>query len=199
MAVLYWTDITPCSAIADTFAQASHARLTRMRQGTWSGHTLLALALCALCTVADGYLIVEDTVVEHPDARRFGKPRGCGRASSARSCSGSPSCSSSGRTGRSGCRAPFACGPKAARRNTPGPESGGARPTTGSSASCSLSSLTRGIRRRSGASAFGIPGGTSFANCRKTARSKGEPCTPTFGNRIGMREGICREGSKSVW
>jgi hypothetical protein len=41
MALLYLTNVTTCSAIADAFDSVSHARLTRMLQGTWSGHTLL--------------------------------------------------------------------------------------------------------------------------------------------------------------
>jgi hypothetical protein len=44
MAVLYFTNLTTCSAISDAFDSASHDRLTRMLQGTWSGHTLFDLA-----------------------------------------------------------------------------------------------------------------------------------------------------------
>ena len=73
MALLYFTNITTCSAIADAFDSASHDQLTRMLQGTWSGHTLLNLALRALCTVAGGYLILDDTVVEKPYARLLGE------------------------------------------------------------------------------------------------------------------------------
>ena len=32
--------------------------------GSWSGHTLLDLALRMLCAITGGYLIVDDTVVE---------------------------------------------------------------------------------------------------------------------------------------
>jgi putative transposase len=42
-----------------------------MLQGTWSGHTLFDLALRLLFTVAGGYLILDDTVVEKPYARRL--------------------------------------------------------------------------------------------------------------------------------
>src|SRR5215510_12891507 len=45
MALLYFTNMTTCSAISDTFDSASHDQLMRMLQGTWSGHTLLNLAL----------------------------------------------------------------------------------------------------------------------------------------------------------
>ena len=48
MALLYFTNMTTCSAIADAFDSVSHDRLTRMLQGTWSGHILLDLALRAL-------------------------------------------------------------------------------------------------------------------------------------------------------
>jgi len=69
MALLYFTNVTTCSAIADAFDSVSHDRLTPMLQGTWSGHTLLNLALRLLFTVAGGYLIVDDTVVAKPYAR----------------------------------------------------------------------------------------------------------------------------------
>ena len=65
-ALLYFTHITTCAAMADALDSASHDQFTRLRQGTWSGHILLNLALRALCTVAGGYLLVEDTVVEKP-------------------------------------------------------------------------------------------------------------------------------------
>jgi hypothetical protein len=73
MALLYFTNLTTCSAMADAFDSASHDRLTRMLQGTWSGHTLLNLALRALFTVAGGYLILDDTVVDKPYARLLGE------------------------------------------------------------------------------------------------------------------------------
>ena len=73
MALLYFTNITTCSAMADAFDSVSHDRLTRMLQGTWSGHTLLDLALRTLFSVAGGYLIVDDTVVAKPYARLLGE------------------------------------------------------------------------------------------------------------------------------
>jgi hypothetical protein len=66
MALLYFTNITTCAAISDAFDSASHDQLTRMLQGSWSGHTLFNLALRLLFTVAGGYLILDDTVVEKP-------------------------------------------------------------------------------------------------------------------------------------
>jgi hypothetical protein len=54
MALLYFTNVTTCSAIADAFDSVSHDRLTRLLQGTWSGHILLDLALRTLFTVAGG-------------------------------------------------------------------------------------------------------------------------------------------------
>jgi hypothetical protein len=36
MALLYFTKVTPCSAMADAFDSVSHDWLTRMLQGTWS-------------------------------------------------------------------------------------------------------------------------------------------------------------------
>ena len=44
MALRYFTNITTCAAISDAFDSVSHEQLTRMLQGTWSGHTLLNLA-----------------------------------------------------------------------------------------------------------------------------------------------------------
>jgi Transposase DDE domain len=73
MALLYFSNVTTCSAIADAFDSVSHDRLTRMLQGTWSGHRLLDLALRTLFTVAGGYLIVDDTVVAKPYARLLGE------------------------------------------------------------------------------------------------------------------------------
>lgn len=71
MALLYFTNLTTCSAIADAFDSASHDRLTRMLHGSWSGHTLLDLALRTLFAVAGGYLIIDDTVVDKPYAQRL--------------------------------------------------------------------------------------------------------------------------------
>jgi hypothetical protein len=44
MALLYFSNVTTCAALADACDSVAHDRLTRMLQGTWSGHTLLALA-----------------------------------------------------------------------------------------------------------------------------------------------------------
>ena len=73
MALLYCTNLTTCSAMADAFDSVSHDRLTRLLHGPWSGHTLLHLALRTLFTVAGGYLIIDDTVVEKPYARLLGE------------------------------------------------------------------------------------------------------------------------------
>jgi hypothetical protein len=73
MALLYFTRISTCSAIADAFDSASHDQLTRMLQGPWSGQTLFNLALRMLFTIAGGYLILDDTVVEKPYARLLGE------------------------------------------------------------------------------------------------------------------------------
>lgn len=73
MALLYFTNLTTCWAIADACDSVSHDRLTRMLQGPWSGHTLLDLALRLLFTVAGGYLIVDDTVIAKPYARLLGE------------------------------------------------------------------------------------------------------------------------------
>jgi hypothetical protein len=73
MALLYFTRVSTCATIAEAMADTSHDRLTRMLHGDWSGHTLLDLALRTLFTVVGGYLIVDDTVIEKPYARRLGE------------------------------------------------------------------------------------------------------------------------------
>ena len=73
MALLYFSNVTTCAALADAFDSVAHDRLTRMLQGTWSGHTRLALALRRLFTVAGGSLIVDDTVGATPYARLLGE------------------------------------------------------------------------------------------------------------------------------
>ena len=72
-ALRYFTNLTTCSAISDAFDSASHDRLTRRLQGPWSGHTLLTLAWRMLLTVAGGYRILDDTVVDTPYARLLGE------------------------------------------------------------------------------------------------------------------------------
>ncbi len=67
-ALRYFAEVSTCVAIAQALQHASQDRLTRMRSGDWSGQTLLDLALRALFTVVGGDLIVDDTVVEKPDA-----------------------------------------------------------------------------------------------------------------------------------
>jgi hypothetical protein len=72
MALRYFPNIATCSAMAGAFASVSHAQVTRLLQGPWSGHILLNLALRALCTGAGGVRIVADTVVDKPSARLLG-------------------------------------------------------------------------------------------------------------------------------
>jgi putative transposase len=73
MALLYFTRVSTCSTIAEIFPEASHDCLTRMLNGRWSGQILLDVALRTLFTVAGGYLILDDTVVEKPYARLLGE------------------------------------------------------------------------------------------------------------------------------
>jgi hypothetical protein len=67
-ALLYFTEVSTCRAIAQALETASHDRLTRMLKGQWSGQTLLELALRALFPVVGGYLIIDDTIVAKPYA-----------------------------------------------------------------------------------------------------------------------------------
>jgi hypothetical protein len=71
MALLHFTKVSTYSTIAEAFAKASHDCLTRMLNGSWSGQTLLDVALRVLFQVVGGYLIVDDTVVEKPHAKRL--------------------------------------------------------------------------------------------------------------------------------
>ena len=84
----YFTNITTCSAISDAFDSASHEQGTRMLQGTWSGHTLLNLALRLLCTVAGGYLSSMTRSLKSRMPGCWAKPPGAGPVNSAKSCSG---------------------------------------------------------------------------------------------------------------
>jgi ABC-type cobalamin transport system ATPase subunit len=43
MALLYCTHLTSCSAMADACDSVSHDQVTRMLQGSWSGHRLFEL------------------------------------------------------------------------------------------------------------------------------------------------------------
>jgi hypothetical protein len=73
MALLDFTRVSTCVTIAEAIRDASHDRLTRMLTSRWSGQILLDVALRTLFTVAGGYLIIEDTVVAKPYARRLGE------------------------------------------------------------------------------------------------------------------------------
>jgi hypothetical protein len=67
-ALRYFPGIASCLAMAQALDHASHARLTRLLQGQWSGQTRLDLALRALFPVVGGDWIVDDTIVEKPYA-----------------------------------------------------------------------------------------------------------------------------------
>jgi hypothetical protein len=73
MALLYFPRVSTCMSIAEAFAHATHDRLTRLRNGCWSGHRRLAVAWRTLLTVARGSLIVEATGVAQPSACRLGE------------------------------------------------------------------------------------------------------------------------------
>jgi len=67
-ALLYFTEVSTCVAMAPALETAAHDRLTRMLKGRWSGQTRLDVALRALFTVMGGELMIDDTMVETPDA-----------------------------------------------------------------------------------------------------------------------------------
>jgi len=68
-ALLYFTRLSTCKAIAKTSKKLSHDCLTRMLRANWSGHTLLDWVLRSLFTVVGGYLIIDDTIIEKPHSK----------------------------------------------------------------------------------------------------------------------------------
>lgn len=65
-ALLYFSRITSCSAIAEAYGNVSHDSLTRMLKSGWDGQILLEQSVFLLFTVSGGYFIIDDTVVEKP-------------------------------------------------------------------------------------------------------------------------------------
>jgi hypothetical protein len=55
-------------ALAEALQTVSHDCLTRLLQATWSGQTLLELAVRTLFVWERGYLIIDDTVLPKPFA-----------------------------------------------------------------------------------------------------------------------------------
>jgi hypothetical protein len=53
-ALLYFTEVSSCMAMAQALETASHDRLTRMLKGQWSGQPLLERALRVLFPVVGG-------------------------------------------------------------------------------------------------------------------------------------------------
>src|ERR687893_607545 len=117
IALLHFTKVSTCSAIAEVFPKASHDHLTRMLNGDWSGQTLLDVALCILFLVVGGYLIVDDTVVEKPHAKRLKRLGGYGRASITKQSMGSPWCCWCGPMVNCAFPSAFGCGRRAAPPN----------------------------------------------------------------------------------
>ena len=121
IALLYFTNMTTCLAIADACDNISHDRLTRRLQGTWSGHIPLDLVLRALFTVAGGYLIVETPWWRNPTRASWVRQPGCGRRRTARSSLGCRWSSSSGRMTSSAFPSPSACGTRGRLQGRLGP------------------------------------------------------------------------------
>jgi hypothetical protein len=67
-ALLYYRTSSSCVALAEALETVSHDRLTRLLQGDWSGHTLLAIACRTLFAWERGFLIIDDTVIPKPFA-----------------------------------------------------------------------------------------------------------------------------------
>ena len=55
-----------CVALAEALGTVSHDRLTRRRQGAWSGHTRLDGACRTRCIWERGVLLLDDTVLPQP-------------------------------------------------------------------------------------------------------------------------------------
>jgi putative transposase len=67
-ALLYYRTSVSCVALAEALETVSHDRLTRLLRGTWSGQTLLDLAIRTLFVWERGYLMIDDTVLAKPFA-----------------------------------------------------------------------------------------------------------------------------------
>jgi hypothetical protein len=148
MALLYFTKVTTCLAIADAFDSASHDRLTRMLQGTWSGHILFDLALRALFSVAGGYLILDDTVIEKPYARVLSEAAWVWSSKQRQVVFGVSVVLLLWTDGQVRIPLPFGCGTKAVPRSSPSLWHCSAMPGIDYAVSPSLSCSTRGIPHR---------------------------------------------------
>jgi hypothetical protein len=164
MALLYFTNMTTCSAIADAFDSVSHDRLTRMLQGTWSGHTLLHLALRTLFSVAGGYLIVEDTVVVKPYARLLGEAAWVWSNKERKVLFGVSVVLLVWTDGQIRIPLAFRVWHKGGLQSMTWPSNSSVMLAIGSSANPTLSCLTPGIHPKSSSSASGITGGILSAN-----------------------------------
>jgi hypothetical protein len=164
MAVRSFTNLTTCSALADALASASHARLPRLLQGTWSGHTRLTLALRTLFTVAGGPCSSRiqgwKSLTRVCGARR----PGCGRASKRRSALVSLGCGSSGWMGRSASLRRFGSDGKRARRSTIWRWSGSAMHATAARVTPRWCASTRGLPPKKSSSGSAIMAGTLGAS-----------------------------------
>ena len=120
-----------------------------MLQGTWSGPILLDLALRLLFTVAGGYLIVDDTVVAKPYARRLGEAAWVWSNKDRQVLFGVSVVLPSGQMARSAFPSPSACGTKGTPPRMTWPLNYSVMRAIGSSVSPLLSSLTPGTPRRS--------------------------------------------------
>ena len=67
-ALLYDRTSATCGALAEVLHTVSHDRVTRMLQADWSGQRLLESAVRTLFVWAQGYLIIDETVVPNPFA-----------------------------------------------------------------------------------------------------------------------------------
>jgi hypothetical protein len=57
-----------CVVLAEALRTVSHDRLTRMRQGDWSGRTLLDITCRTFFVGEREFLIIDDTVIPKPVA-----------------------------------------------------------------------------------------------------------------------------------
>jgi hypothetical protein len=67
-ALLYYRTSVSCVALAEALQTVSHDCVTRLLQATWSGQTLLELAVRTLFVWERGDLIIDDTVLPKPFA-----------------------------------------------------------------------------------------------------------------------------------
>ena len=198
MALLYFTNITTCSAIADAFDSASHDQLTRMLQGHLVGADTPQPGL-AHCSRRWGYLILDDTVMEKPYARLLGEAAWVWSSKQRKVVFGVSVVLLVWTDGQVRIPLAFRLWQKA------GPSKfdlalemlSYARNRCG--VSPSLSSSTRGIRRKKLLKRLRDYGWYFVCQLKKNRRFEGQPLAGICSNPTGRLQAICPGTSRCLW